>query len=64
MKKEARKFLIDWFGLGNEEFEGDNDVDIAEYLLEYISNGDIDEILSIMKTFAKEQIKNNKENAD
>ena len=62
IEKDARKFLTDWFGLYDEEHFGDNDTEIAEYIYEDVKNGDIDEIISIMKKFAKDYHKKQMEN--
>lgn len=50
-----REFLEDWYGIELQNYhEGDADVEIASYLYDDISNGDIDELLKIMEGYAQE----------
>ena len=51
----AREFLENWYGIELQNYhKGDADVDIASYLYDDISNGDIDELLTIMERYAQE----------
>lgn len=63
--KSARKFLIKYFEVSDEYLEETDsgkysacDTYIANSLYDDIANGDIDEILLIMKKFAKYKLKN------
>lgn len=50
-----REFLEEWYGIELQNYhEGDADVEIASYLYDDISNGDIDELLKIMEGYAQE----------
>ena len=47
--------MISWFGLDDEIHFGDADTEIAEYIYDDVKNGDIDQIVSIIKAFTIKQ---------
>ena len=50
----AREFLEEWYGIELQNYhEGDADVEIASYLYDDISNGDIGELLKIMENYGE-----------
>ena len=55
IEKDIREFLISWFGLDDEIHFGDADTEIAEYIYDDVKNGDIDQIVSIIKAFTIKQ---------